>query len=196
MKIKFIFDIASPNSYLCHKVIPEFEAKHSVEFEYIPCLLGGIFKLTNNQPPMIAFSEIKNKADYMNLEIKRFINFHKIEEFQFNPFFPINTITIQRGSLVAKEEGIFSQYTDITAKAMWEQQINLGDAQILIDTLNTAGIDGKMIVDRASDPKIKESLIKNTQMAVDNGAFGVPTFFLHDDVFFGKEALREIPDFL
>ena len=156
MKIKFIFDIASPNSYLCHKVIPEFEAKHSVEFEYIPCLLGGIFKLTNNQPPMIAFSEIKNKADYMNLEIKRFINFHKIEEFQFNPFFPINTI----------------------------------------DTLNTAGIDGKMIVDKASDPKNKESLIKNTQMAVDNGAFGVPTFFLHNDVFFGKEALREIPDFL
>ena len=79
---------------------------------------------------------------------------------------------------------------------MWEQQINLGDAQILIDTLNTAGIDGKMIVDKASDPKIKERLIKNTQMAVDNGAFGVPTFFLHNDVFFGKEALREIPDFL
>ena len=96
----------------------------------------------------------------MNLEIKRFINFHKIEEFQFNPFFPINTITIQRNSLVAKEEGIFSQYTDITAKAMWEQQINLGDAQILIDTLNTAGIDGKMIVDKASDPKLRKALSK------------------------------------
>ena len=171
------------------------ENKFNKKFKIIAVISDvKVFELIQNA--FKSFSEIKNKADYMNLEIKRFINFHKIKEFQFNPFFPINTITIQRGSLVAKEEGIFSQYTDITAKAMWEQQINLGDAQILIDTLNTAGIDGKMIVDKASDPKIKESLIKNTQMAVDNGAFGVPTFFLHDDVFFGKEALREIPDFL
>jgi len=135
VKIKFVFDIASPNGYLCHKVIPDFEAKHSVKFDYFICLLGGIHKLSNNTPPMIAYAEIPNKNSYFSKEIERFVKFHKIENFQMNPHFPINTLTMQRGALVAEERGILMDYIDVMAKGMWEEKINLGDKDILIDYL-------------------------------------------------------------
>ena len=122
MKITFIYDIASPNAYLCHRVIPEFEKKHNVEIEYLPCLLGGIFKLTNNQPPWMAFAEITNKSGYMNIEMDRFMRFHKISEFKLNPHFPINTVTIQRGLLAAKKLDCEKEYIDVVAKGMWKKR--------------------------------------------------------------------------
>ena len=196
MKITFIYDIASPNAYLCHRVIPEFEKKHNVEIEYFPCLLGGIFKLTNNQPPWMAFAEITNKSGYMNIEMDRFMKFHKISEFKLNPHFPINTVTIQRGLLAAKKLDCEKEYIDVVAKGMWEEEVNLGDKEILEEFLTKKSLPGKDILELTSDDQIKQQLIENTQKAVDAGVFGVPTFILNEEVFFGKEALREIPDFL
>ena len=196
LKIKFVYDIASPNGYLCHKVIPDFEAKYSVKFEYLICLLGGIHKLSNNTSPMIASAEIPNKNSYFNKEIERFIKFHKIENFQINPHFPINTLTIQRGALVAKKIGILKEYVDTVAKGMWEKKINLGDKDTLIDYLNKNGLEGSNIIEQTSSDEIKQKLIKNTEEAVAMGAFGVPTFFIDKQMFWGKEALREMPDYL
>ena len=196
LKIKFVYDIASPNGYLCHKVIPDFEAKYSVKFEYLICLLGGIHKLSNNTSPMIASAEIPNKNSYFNKEIERFIKFHRIENFQINPHFPINTLTIQRGALVAKKIGILKEYVDTVAKGMWEKKINLGDKDTLIDYLNKNGLEGSNIIEQTSSDEIKQKLIKNTEEAVAMGAFGVPTFFIDKQMFWGKEALREMPDYL
>ena len=196
VKIKFVYDIASPNGYLCHKVIPDFEAKHSVKFDYFICLLGGIHKLSNNTSPMIAYAEIPNKNSYFGKEIERFVKFHKIEGFQMNPHFPVNTLTMQRGALVAEEKGILMDYVDVMAKGMWEEQINLGDKDILIDYLNKNGLDGSDIIQKTSDDAIKQKLIKNTEEAVAMGVFGVPTFFIGEQIFWGKEALREMPDYL
>ena len=70
--VDFIFDFASPNAYLVHKIVPEIEARTGARFHYIPCLLGGIFKATGNQAPMIAFGGIKNKPEYDALEMQRF----------------------------------------------------------------------------------------------------------------------------
>ena len=196
VKIKFVYDIASPNGYLCHKVIPNFEEKYSVKFDYLICLLGGIHKLSNNTSPMIAYAEIPNKNSYFSNEIQRFIKFHKIENFQMNPHFPINTLTIQRGALVAEEMGILMDYVDVMAKGMWEEKINLGDKDILIDYLNNNSLEGSDIIEQTSSDEIKQKLIKNTEEAVAMGAFGVPTFFIEKQMFWGKEALREMPDYL
>lgn len=94
--IQFMFDFGSPNAYFCHKVIPSIEVRTGVTFEYVPILLGGLFKLSNNRSPMEAFAGIPNKQAYDKLEIQRFIAKHKLDQFQFNPFFPVNTLQLMR----------------------------------------------------------------------------------------------------
>ena len=196
MQIKFIFDIASPNAYLSHKVIPSFEKKYDVKFDYFVCLLGGIFKLSNNKPPMIANAEIPLKNHYFGQEITRFAKFHQLTNFKMNPHFPINTLIIQRGALAAQERGNFAEYVDCIAKGMWEEEKNFNDIEILKNYLLQNKIDGEEILEQAATPEIKQKLIDNTSKAYEMGAFGVPTFFVGKEMFFGKEAFREMPDFL
>ena len=107
MIVDFIFDVASPNTYLAHKIIPQIEERTGAKFEYIPCLLGGIHKLSNNQPPFIAYADCKNKSDYQMIEIDRFVKQHSLTNYKFNSHFPPSTIQIQRGAIAAKELGIF-----------------------------------------------------------------------------------------
>ena len=145
---------------------------------------------------MEQFFGVKNKNEYQNLEMQRFIERHELNNFKMNPHFPVNTLTMQRGALVAEEKGILMDYVDVMAKGMWEEQINLGDKDILIDYLNKNGLDGSDIIQKTSDDAIKQKLIKNTEEAVVMGAFGVPTFFIGKQMFWGKEALREMPDYL
>ena len=133
MKVDFIFDFASPNAYCCHKVIPEIQDRTGIKFNYIHCLLGGIFKLTNNQAPMIQFSEIKNKLDYEGIEMERFMKKHSLDKFKMNSNFPITTVSLQRGALVAEEMGFVEEYRDKVLQAMWEDDINLGDQEIQHD---------------------------------------------------------------
>tara|TARA_B100000886_G_scaffold323887_1_gene268066 strand:+ start:1006 stop:1596 length:591 start_codon:yes stop_codon:yes gene_type:complete len=196
MEIKFIFDIASPNAYLSYKVIPDFEKKYDVKFDYFICLLGGIFKLSNNKPPMIANAEIPHKNNYFGQEITRFVKFHQLLDFKMNPHFPINTLNIQRGALAAQNRGNFTEYLDCIAKGMWEEEKNFNDIEILKNYLLQNDINGKEILELAATPEIKQKLIDNTSKAYEMGVFGVPTFFVGKEMFFGKEAFREIPDFL
>src|ERR1044072_4979433 len=101
-RIEFLFDFGSPNAYLAHQVIPEIEARTGAHFEYVPVLLGGIFKATGNQSPLTAFGSIKNKLEYRQPETPRFIRKHNPPPFQFNPFFPINPLGLMRGAVAAQ----------------------------------------------------------------------------------------------
>lgn len=196
MKIEFIFDFASPNVYLANKVLPEFIKKHNVSFEYKVCLLGGIFKLSNNQPPLIAAQDIPNKTDYFMKEISRFVNFHKIEEFKMNPFFPVNTVMMQRGLIYASKQGNQEKYIEVVMRGLWEEEKNLGDHEILSNHLTSNGLNGAEIIEHAVDQEVKDELFANTENAVKRGVFGAPTFFIGEHMFFGKEAIREMPDYL
>ena len=196
MKVDFIFDVASPNMYFCHKLIPDFETRTGVEFEYIPCLLGGIMKLSGNQPPFVAFAEIPNKNKYQFIEIERFIKQHQLTEFKFNSNFPMNTVQIQRGSLAAQELGIFDEYLEIVLEAMWEKNVNLADIDIFQSTLSNNNIDTGSIMEIITSQDCKDKLISNTSDAVDRGAFGVPTFFFEDQIFFGKDHLHQLEEYI
>ena len=198
MKIDFIFDFASPNAYLCHKVIPGIEKRTGTNFNYIPCLLGGIFKLTNNQAPMLAFNGITNKLEYQNIEISRFITKHGLEKFAMNPFFPIMTLQLQRGAIAAKLLNVFDDYLELVFKGMWEEGLNLGDQEIFLNLLSTSNnIDVQKLLDAAQSQAIKDELINNTNMAVEKGAFGIPTFLVNDqEIFFGKDSLQDLEDFI
>lgn len=194
--VDFIFDFASPNAYLCHKVIPSIEAKTGVTFNYIHCLLGGIFKITNNQAPMISFANIQNKLEYESLEMQRFIDKYALLKFTMNSNFPITTVTLQRGGLVAEEQGCGAAYRDLMLKGMWEEDANLGDLEVFSDYVKQLGLNPEKTLEKLSSPEIKQLLIDNTSMAVERGAFGVPTFYAGSEMFFGKERLSQLEEFL
>ena len=197
MKVDFIFDFASPNAYFCHKVIPEIENRTGISFNYVPCLLGGIFKITNNQAPMMAFNGITNKLEYQNIEIQRFIQKHDLKNFTMNSFFPVMTLQLQRGAIAAKSLNVFDDYIEAIFKGMWEMSLNLADQEILIELLATeTQIDTPNLIEKMQTQEIKDQLIQNTSSAVERGAFGIPTFFVDDEIFFGKDSLGDLEDFI
>ncbi len=194
--IDFIFDFASPNAYLVHKVVPEIEARSGAKFNYIPCLLGGIFKATGNQAPMIAFGGIKNKPEYDMLEMQRFITRHNLTDFKMNPHFPVITLMLMRGALVAERDGYLSEYVDAMLRGLWEQELKLDDPEVLHKAYVDAGFDADKIMADMGGDAIKAKLMENTNNAVERGAFGIPTFFVGDEIFFGKERLGQVEDLL
>ena len=197
MKVDFIFDFASPNAYFCHRVIPEIEKRTGATFNYVPCLLGGIFKITNNQAPMMAFNGITNKLEYQNIEIQRFIKKHNLADFTMNSFFPVMTLQLQRGAIAATSLNVFDEYLEAIFKGMWEKGLNLADQEVLINLLSAeTQIDISDLVEKMQTQEIKDQLIQNTSNAVERGAFGIPTFFADDEIFFGKDSLGDLEEFI
>src|SRR5713226_4118407 len=118
-RVEFEFDFGSPNAYLSHLVIPAIEKRQGVKFEYVPVLLGGVYKLTNNRSPAESLAGIKNKPEYERLEMNRFLRRHGITRFQSNPFFPVNTLMLMRGVVAAQLEGLFEPYFRAAYHHMW-----------------------------------------------------------------------------
>jgi len=192
--IDFIFDFGSPNAYLAWKVLPEIAARTHAQVNLIPCLLGGLFKLTGNESPVMAFGKVKGKLEYERLETQRFIAKHRIQAFRFNPHFPVNTLLIMRGLLAAGRANVFDRYLETVLKAMWEDGKKMDDPVVVAEVLRAAGLDAKAILDAAQDPVVKADLAGNTDAAAARGAFGIPTFFVGDEMFFGKERLGQVEE--
>jgi 2-hydroxychromene-2-carboxylate isomerase len=192
--IDFIFDFGSPNAYLAWKVLPEIAARMNAQVNLIPCLLGGLFKLTGNASPLMAFSSVKGKLEYERLETQRFIAKHGIQAFRFNPHFPVNTLLIMRGLLAAGRMNVFDLYFETVLTAMWEDGKKMDDPAVVAEVLRAAGLDAAAILDAAQDPIVKADLAANTNAAATRGAFGIPTFFVGDEMFFGKERLGQVEE--
>ena len=194
VKVEHHFDFGSPNSYLAWKVIPGIEERTGVRFDHVPVLLGGIFKLTGNQPPMVAFGNIKNKPQYEALEMQRFIARHKLDRFKFNTHFPVNTVQIMRGAVAAQMDGVLPKYMDVVFRAMWETSMKMDDAEVIRAVLDEGGLDGARLLARIQDQDVKDKLLANTNASVERGTFGAPTFFVGDEIFFGKDRLRDVEE--
>ena len=190
--VEFHFDFGSPNAYFCHKLIPDIEKQTGAKFTYFPILLGGVFKLTNNRSPMEQFEGVMHKRDYMRLETMLFIQDHNLTDYKMNPHFPINTVQLMRGAIVATDEGFLDKYVDAVFTGVWEKELKLDDADVIIQTLDAAGMKGTHILERTQEPEIKGGLIKNTSASVERGNFGSPTFFVGDQMFFGKDRLQAV----
>jgi 2-hydroxychromene-2-carboxylate isomerase len=194
--VQFLFDFGSPNAYLCHKVIPVIESRIGIRFDYVPVLLGGLFKLANNRSPAEAFAAIPNKRAYDLLEMKRFVARHGLSRFRSNPFFPVNTLKIMRGAVAAQTlgPGSFADYVEAMYAAMWEQGRNMDDLSEIRSVLQAAGIDAERLLAATQEPDVKSQLLVNTQSAFERGAFGSPTFFVRDEIYFGKDRLRDVEE--
>ena len=192
--VEFHFDFGSPNAYLSHMVIPEIAQRTGAAFVYVPVLLGGVFKMTNNRSPIEAFGDVANKLAYQQVEMDRFIARHGIARFAMNPHFPVNTLLVMRGAIAAEMDGVLARYVDAVFAAMWEERRKMDDPAVAREVLNAAGLDGAGLLARTQEAAVKERLLANTKASVERGAFGSPTFFVGGDMYFGKDRLGDLEE--
>ncbi|HUA33514.1 MAG TPA: 2-hydroxychromene-2-carboxylate isomerase [Candidatus Binataceae bacterium] len=193
-KVEFHFDFGSPNAYLSHLVIPEIEKRVAVKFEYVPILLGGVFKLTNNRSPAETLRGIKNKPEYERLETQRFIRRHGIKRYTPNPFFPVNTLVLMRGAIAARKLAIFERYVDEIYRHMWADPKKMDDPAVMRAAFEESGFDVTQFQKLIETPEVKNELLENTNRSVERGTFGAPTFFVGNEIYFGKDRLRDVEE--
>lgn len=194
-RVEFHYDFGSPNAYLAHLLIAGVEQRNNVSFDYFPVLLGGIFNITGNVPPIVATDKVPNKRNYLLLEIKRFVVKHQlVSEFNFNPHFPVNTVNLMRGAIVAQQLGsdIYRNYINSVFYALWRDQHKMDDPEVVAQVLNQVKLPVEQIMQNWKSPDIKQQLIDNTARSVEMGSFGSPSFYLNDELFFGKESLVDV----
>jgi 2-hydroxychromene-2-carboxylate isomerase len=193
---QFLFDFGSPNAFLSHEAIPAIEQRIGVKFEYVPILLGGIFKATNNRSPAETLAGVRNKPEFNALETERFIRRFQVKPYVWNPFFPLNTLHLMRAAVAAQVEGVFEKYIDAAFHHMWVEPKKMDDPEVAMKAFAASGLDAAKLFARAQQADVKAKLILNTQGAVERGAFGSPTFFVGKEIFFGKEQLRDVEELI
>src|SRR6516225_4159080 len=194
LRVEFQFDFGSPNAYLAECANPAMQRRTGVKFDYVPVLLGGIYKLTGNMSPSDSLRGIKNKPEYQALETQRFIRRHNATKFRQNPFFPVNTLMLMRGAVAAQFEGMFEPYFRAAYHHMWEEPKKMDDVEIFKAAFKSSDIDIERLMARAQQDDVKKRLIELTTDAVARGAFGSPTFFVGNEMFFGKDQLRDVEE--
>ena len=192
---EFLFDFGSPNAYLAHKVLPGIEARTGVKFTYVPILLGGVFKLTNNRSPAESLAGIRNRLEYEWLEMDRFVRRYGVK-FARNPFFPVNTLAIMRGAIAAENLGLLVPYVDAMFDAMWAEPKKMDDPAVIGAALTAAGLPAAQLFELVQTQPVKDRLLANTTAAVERGTFGAPTFFVDGAIYFGKDRLGEVEEAL
>lgn len=194
MNPEFHYDFGSPNAYHSHQVIKGIEARTGVHFDYVPILLGGVHKLTNNKSPMAAFGDVKGKLDYMRVDTARFMKRHGIDKFRFNSNFPVMTIAIMRGAVYARGKSWYGKYVDAMFHHMWEADKKMDDPAVIGAALAESGLPAEEIFEAVQTQEVKQALIDSTDASVAKGNFGSPCFFVGDEMFYGKETLWEVEE--
>lgn len=193
--IELIFDFVSPNAYLVWQPLRALAARQGAQIKITPALLGGMHKLTGNAPPFIRDAEVKGKNAYASLEMQRFITKHGLHRFKMNPKFPFNSVNPLR-MLLSLEGDDQIRVIEALTPAIWEQGLDVTDAGAVAAVLTTAGFNAEALAAKTQDAAIKQALIDNTEQAVARGVFGIPTFFIGTEMFFGKERLGQIEEML
>ena len=194
MNIEFHFDFGSPNAYLSHLVIGEIEKRTGEKFQYIPVLIGGVFKATGNASPAVTLAGIRNKGEYQGIETERFLKKHGITCYHRNPFFPVNTLQIMRGAIFAQGQGYFEQYVHEVYRHMWSEPKKMDEMDVIKSALESSGLPADEIIAGTQDPAVKQALIGNTERSVEMGSFGSPTFYVDNEILFGKDKLVDVEE--
>tara|TARA_B100000674_G_scaffold9537_1_gene7254 strand:- start:358 stop:966 length:609 start_codon:yes stop_codon:yes gene_type:complete len=186
--VTFCFDFGSPYSYLAYNNLNSIREAGG-EVTIMPVLLGGIFKATGNQPP----ATVQKKGEYMFKDINRWSKKLDIP-FKMNPYFPILTVPHMRGAVLAQRENILEKYMQVMFEAIWVKAMNLNDQEILTNIAEKSGIDPNQFAEEISSDEIKNKLRENTEFVISKGAFGVPTYYLDDEMFWGIDSVKFLLD--
>ena len=181
----FYFDFISPYAFIAHNKIIKLENNYKFKINYSPILLGGLHNLHEIKAP--AF--IPSKAKFMIRDCKMVAEKNKIK-FKFNSYFPIRSLNLMRGVLVAEEDGIKDQYINKIFNAIWSDGLNLNDEEVLTKVLKNIDINPKTFLLRAQSQNIKDQLRVKTNEAFKKGVFGAPTFVVKDKIFWGQDRLQ------
>jgi len=185
-RLEFFFDYGSPYSYLADSRLPALAERTGAELTYRPMLLGGVFKATGNQSPAVQPCEAKRAYGF--LELRRWVA-HLGVPFEGNPHFPINTLLLMRTAVAAQRAGVFEPFHRAVYPAFWAEGENLGEPEVVGRVVEKAGLDARALLEAAGSPDVKAELRAATEEAVARGAFGAPTFFVGDEMFFGNDRL-------
>jgi 2-hydroxychromene-2-carboxylate isomerase len=194
--LEYIFDLAAPNGYLAWYPLKQIIARTGAQLVVTPVFLGGMHKLTGNAPPMMRDADVKGKVPYAAVEFQRFLDRHGMDQFRMHPALPFNSILLQRVLVAASDEAERQTLVETLLPAVWERNIDCGDAEVVGAELTAAGFDAKRLLTATQDPGVKAKLAANTEAAVARGAFGIPTFFVDGEMWFGKERLEQIEEYL
>ena len=190
--VEFFYDFGSPTVYLAATQLPDIAASVGATIDWRPMLLGGVFKSTGNQSPVV----VPAKAAYMNNDLKRFAKRYGVP-FRFNPHFPINTLALMRGAVAYQDDAVASStYRDAIFTAIWVEARNLNEPDVIGQVLGDAGLDPAELMNSIGEQTVKDQLIANTEEAVNRGVFGAPTFFVGDQMFFGQDRLDFVTEAL
>ncbi len=190
-RIEFFFDYASTYTYLAHRAVEELAARHDAELVFRPMVLGFVFKATGNNMP----AAVPAKAAYMVHDVRRWARHYGLP-FHMPSVFPVNTIRALRAAVAAIEDGVFLPFHHAVMKGYWADDQDIGDSEVLTALATGAGLDGARLVARAEEPAVKAQLKKNTDEAIERGAFGAPTFFVGDQMFWGNDRLSFVEEAL
>jgi 2-hydroxychromene-2-carboxylate isomerase len=194
--IEYIFDFAAPNGYLAWYPLKDVAARTGASLTVTPVFLGGMHKLTGNSPPMMRDADVKGKVPYAALEFQRFLDRHDMTRFRMHPALPFNSILLQRVLVAASGEEERQGLVEALLPAVWERNIDCGDVEAVGQELDNAGFDARRLLAATQDAEIKAKLAENTERAVQRGAFGIPTFFVDQEMWFGKERLGQLEEYL
>ena len=194
--VEFLFDFVSPNAYLAYYPFKEIAAKHGAEIVITPVFLGGMHKLTGNAPPFIRDAGVKGKNAYAMLEMERFIARHGFDKFRMNPHFPFNSVQLQRMLVAAKDMGRALEFIDFLLPQVWEHGADVTEADAVTALLAASQFDPQDLLEKIQSPDVKQRLADSTAEAVERGAFGVPTFFVGGEMYFGKDRLAQVEEAL
>jgi 2-hydroxychromene-2-carboxylate isomerase len=183
-RLEFFFDYTSPFSYLADTQLPGIARRTGARIAYRPMFLGGVMHETG-QPP----AALPARAKYMPKDIRRWVSRYGIE-FTFNPSFPLQTLSALRAAYAAQDAGVFDRYHAALFHAAWAKPRNLSDPDVLRGVIAEAGLDADALLAAAATQPLKARLKTATAEAVARGAFGAPTFFVGDEMFFGNDRLE------
>jgi len=190
--VEFFYDFGSPTVYLAATQLPRIAGSVGATIDWRPMLLGGVFKSTGNQSPVV----VPAKAAYMNDDLERFAKRYGVP-FRFNPHFPINTLALMRGAVAYQADAVVSStYREAIFTAIWVEARNLNEPDVIGQVLGDAGLDPAELMNRIGEQTVKDQLIANTEEAVNRGVFGAPTFFVGDQMFFGQDRLDFVTEAL
>lgn len=193
-RVELVFDFVSPNAYLVWWPLRDLVRRTGAELDVVPVFLGGMHRITGNAPPMIRDAEVKGKNEYAMLEMQRFVARHNLDKYRMNSKFPFNSILLQRMLYAADQDGRGVQFAEAMLPPVWEQDLDVTDAEAVAAAVSAAGFDARDLLERAQSDEVKQGLIENTQKTVERGAFGIPTIFVDGEMFFGKERLDQVED--
>lgn len=194
--VQLVFDFVSPNAYMIWWPLRDLVRREDAGLDVFPVFLGGMHKLTGNEPPFVRDAGIKGKNEYAMLEMQRFIAKHRLSRYRMNPKFPFNSIVLQRMLYAADQDGRGVQFAEAMLPAVWERELDVADPEALGAAVEAADFDAKDLFERAQTDEVKQGLIDNTTNAVERGTFGIPTVYVGEEMFFGKERLDQIEEAL